>query len=78
MTDKAFDGYYTNQKSKLLLDFSKFLRKYGRRVLVSHYDKDLADTIVKETHHEYEELVPKLPYVSGNQIRSFLRVLYGL
>jgi hypothetical protein len=50
-----------------LRDFDKFFGKYGRRVLVSHYGKDLADTIVKETYHEYEELIPKLPYVGGKK-----------
>ena len=67
MTGRAFDGYYTDQKSKLLGDFSKFSEKYARRVLVSHYGKDLADTILKETRHEYEELIPKLPYVGGKK-----------
>ena len=67
MTGRAFDGYYRDQKSKLLGDFSKFFEKYGRRVLVSHYGKGLADTIGKETHREYEELIPQLPYIGGKK-----------
>jgi hypothetical protein len=67
MSNKTFDGYYMNQKSKLLVDLSKFVRKYGATVLISHYDQDLAGTIVKETHHEYEELIPKLPYIGGKK-----------
>jgi hypothetical protein len=81
MTGRAFDGYYTDQKSKLLSDFSKFFGKYGRRVLVSHYGKDLADTIVKETHNEYEELIPKLPYVGGkknNLTKSLIQSAWAL
>lgn len=67
MTARTFEGYYTDQKSKLLGDFSKFFKKYGRRVLLSHYGTDLADTIVEEARQEYEDLIPKLPYVGGKK-----------
>jgi hypothetical protein len=33
--------------------------------MIAHFGDDLADTILKETYKEYEALIPKMPYVGG-------------
>jgi hypothetical protein len=70
----AFGDYYVAETSKLLRDFDKNVEKYGRRILASHYDDDEADTILKQSHHEYEALIPKIPYVGGkkNPLETYL------
>jgi hypothetical protein len=61
------NDYYVAQKSKLLRDFDESSGKLGRRILASHFGDDLTDTILKEAYHEYEALIPKLPYVGGEK-----------
>lgn len=67
MNNQVVDNYYTSQKSKLLKDFDKAVRKYGRKILVRYYGDDLADTVLKEGRQEYEALIPKLPYIGGKK-----------
>ena len=68
----ASDDYYVAQKSKLLRDFDKN-KKHAGRILASHYG-DLADAIWNEAHREYEDLIPKIPYIGGrkNPIQAYL------
>ena len=67
MKNEVMDDYYTSQKSKLLKDFDKTVRKYGRKILVRHYGDALADTILKEGRQEFEVLIPELPYIGGKK-----------
>ncbi len=60
-------GSYLSQKSRLLNDFDKVVEKYGKRLLVSRYDSELADKIIEESHHEYEMLIPKIPDIGGKK-----------
>jgi hypothetical protein len=60
-----FNGYYIIQKMKLLRDFDDAFVKGGRRIFVSHFGDDLADVILKEAAHEYAALIPRIPYVGG-------------
>jgi hypothetical protein len=68
----AFDDYYVAQRSKLLKDFDEN-RKRGKRILASHYG-DLADAIWSEAYREYQDLIPKIPYIGGkkNIIETYL------
>jgi hypothetical protein len=70
----AFDDYYVAQRSKLLRDFDMTVEKYGRRIIASRYGDDLAETILKEAHGEYEALIPRIPYVGGkkNMMETYL------
>jgi len=61
-----FDDYYVAQRSKLLRDFDNF-GKYGRKTLVSYYGNDSADSILREARHEFEALIPHIPYVGGKK-----------
>ena len=67
MKNEVVDNYYTSQKLKLLKEFDKVMRKYGRKILASYYGDDLADTVIKEGRQEYEALIPQLPYVGGKK-----------
>ena len=53
-----------NQRTRLVRDFDKITRKFGKRVLESHYDSELADTVLKESRLEYESLIPMIPDVT--------------
>ena len=61
------DGYYAPQKLKLLRDFDKSFGKYGKKVLTSHYGRELAEEILRESRKEYETLIPKIPDVGGSK-----------
>jgi hypothetical protein len=63
----SFGGHYSAQKSKLLKGFDKTFRKYGGRILVQHYNDNLADQILLESRREYEALIPKIPDVGGKK-----------
>jgi hypothetical protein len=67
MKNEVVDNYYTSQKSKLLKEFDKAMKKYGRKILASHYGDHLADTIIKGGRQEYEALIPQLPYIGGKK-----------
>ena len=69
MENEVVDNYYTSQKSKLLKDFDKMMIKYGRKILVSYYGDDLADTLITEGRQEYEALIPQLPYIGARAPR---------
>lgn len=59
-------NYYTSRKAKLLKDFDKSVERV-RDVFVSRYGADFTDSLIKEAHHEYETLIPQLPYIGGKQ-----------
>ncbi len=58
---------YADQKTRLLKDFDKAVKKHYRRVLASHYGSDLADTVLKETRHEYDTLISEIPDIGGKK-----------
>lgn len=67
MKNEVMDDYYRSQRLKLLKDFDKTVKKYGRKILVRRYGNALADTIVKESRQEFEVLIPELPYIGGKK-----------
>jgi hypothetical protein len=60
------NDFYTSQKSKLLKDFDKTIKRVGP-VFIDHYGEKLTDNLVKEVRQEYELLIPQLPYIGGKQ-----------
>ena len=64
---KNVGGPYLSQKSSLLNDFDKIVEKYGKRLLMSRYDSNLADKIIKESRHEYEILISEIPDIGGRK-----------
>jgi hypothetical protein len=57
---------YVLQKPHLLRDFD-IMAKRIRKVILSHYARDMAKTMIKETRDEYEAIIPQIPYIGGKQ-----------
>ena len=57
------------KKSKLLKDFDKtalLMRDY----LIRRYGDTLAEKLYQETKQEYENIIPKIPYIKGARTRA--------
>ena len=67
MKGRQGSNYYTSRKSKLLEDFDKQALKYSRKVLVPHFGEDRTDAILRDVRQEYETIIPKLPYIGGEE-----------
>ena len=57
-------GYYIKKKRKLMKDFNKYTFSI-RKLLVGEYDKAKIDKILKQMNEEFENLIPKIPYIGG-------------
>jgi len=66
MRTENIRDYYISRKSKILKRHTKIL-KFMRKVLISYYDDDFILTLIKETRQEFENLIPKLPYIGGKK-----------
>jgi hypothetical protein len=76
MKDQQSSNYYVSQKSKLLEDFDKQALKYSRKVLVPHFGEDRTDAILRDVRREYETIIPKLPYIGGeNNINTTFLIM---
>lgn len=60
------NDYYIKQKSKLLKDFDKTIKRV-RPVFIDRYGEKLTNDLVNEVRQEYELLIPQLPYIGGKQ-----------
>jgi hypothetical protein len=58
-------GSGANDGQKLLKAFDRTAACI-RNVLVSHYDKEKADEIIRYSRREYEALIPQIPYIGDN------------
>lgn len=58
--------YYIQQKSKLLKDFDKMMKRI-RKVFVPYFGEKMTENIILESHEEYESLITQLPYVGGKK-----------
>ena len=65
MSSKKIENYYISRKPKLLKDFDK-TANIVKKVFISHYDEEFANTILKEARQEFEALIPHIPYISGS------------
>ena len=66
-------GYYIKKKRKLMKDFNKYTFSI-RKLLVGEYDKAKIDKILKQMNEEFENLIPKIPYIGGTK-NYYTRVL---
>ncbi len=68
--------YYVSKKSKLLKDFDKtagLIQDY----LLKRYGREFTDILCIETRHEYEDLIPEIPYIRdmrAGALNSFLLI----
>jgi hypothetical protein len=61
--------YYVSRKSKLLRDFDKtadLMQSY----LVQRYGEEFAGMLYRDARQEYEDLIPKIPYIEGARARA--------
>ncbi|MHC4538597.1 MAG: L-2-amino-thiazoline-4-carboxylic acid hydrolase [Planctomycetota bacterium] len=69
-------SHYTSGKSKLLRDFDR-TALLVRDHLIQRYGEDFADTLYREARHEYENLIPDVPFirrVRARALNSFLLI----
>lgn len=59
-------SFYIDRTSKLLKFYDKCL-KPGHKIRASRYGSEMSETIRREARVEFEKLIPKIPYVGGNE-----------
>lgn len=67
-------GYYRAHQDKLLKDFD---RTSGliKPSLIVRYGKGFSSTLEREARHEYQQLIPEIPYIKGGRARLLNRFL---
>jgi len=63
---QQLNNYYISKKSELLKGHDK-ASKSLRKILASHFDDNLANTILMEARQEFESIIPKIPYIGGDE-----------
>jgi len=58
--------YYLTRKPEILTQFDTHAKAW-RPFLVKDYGYDFADTVLKETRQQYEEFIPTIPYIGGDE-----------
>ena len=66
MVERAGHPYYTQNREKLLAEHRK-MAEAGQAFATSRYGQPFADTLLRESLAEFEALIPRLPYIGGNQ-----------
>ena len=61
-------GHYSACKQKLLRDFDR-TSGLMKDSVVARYSKEFASTLQRGVRQEYEELIPKIPYIKGVRAR---------
>ena len=64
MPVKIVKDYYTKRKAKLIKNFNKYTNDV-RKLLARKFDDDKIDKILKQMNDEFENLIPKIPYIGG-------------
>jgi len=59
------NDYYTRRTTQLLIQFDEMATRLTE-ILTRYYGFNLADSIMKESRREYENLIPDLPYIGGD------------
>lgn len=57
--------YYTSRKSKILAEFEEHAHNW-KPFMLSRYGERFTDIILKEAREQTEELIPKIPYIGGD------------
>ncbi len=64
MSNNIVKDYYIKQKAKLMKDFNKYTND-RRKLLAEKFDNAKLDKIRKQMNEEFENLIPKIPYIGG-------------
>ncbi len=68
MPTKIVKDYYISRKAELMKDFSKKTNVMPK-LLAGKFDDAKIDKILKQMNEEFENLIPKIPYIGGDQNR---------
>lgn len=63
------DAYYVSRAPQLLKGFDR-RSKAMRSVLKDRFREDIVEAVIRDARHEFEQLLPSLPYVGGDGNRS--------
>jgi hypothetical protein len=69
-------GYSAARSRALLRDFDETARLAGAR-LAPRYGHEFTEAVAREVRHEYERLIPEIPFIPGARARplnAFLRI----
>jgi len=66
MPIKIVKDYYIKRKGQLMKNFSKYTIGV-RKLLAGKFDNDKIDKILKQMNNEFENLIPKIPYIGGDK-----------
>ncbi len=66
MNDHTLTHYYLSQKSELVECFEKESKRW-RTILSEHYGEKFVENILLEAKHQYEVLIPEIPYIGGKE-----------
>jgi hypothetical protein len=59
-------NYYLSQKTKMLRRFDK-IAKIAKLYLIKYDEEAFAVAVIEETREKFEQIIPELPYIGGNQ-----------
>lgn len=59
------DNFYVSQSDKLLKQFDKMTKHTAKSLDL--LDRDLTDAIIMNAREEFIKLIPKIPYIGGNE-----------
>lgn len=65
MNEKSGSEYYLSHKSEILEQFNSHTQAW-RPLLIKRYGDDFANAVLSETSHQYEILIPNIPYIGGD------------
>ena len=66
MSIKKVKDYYIKRKAKLMKNFNKYTNDV-RKLLVGKFDDAKIDKILTQMNEEFENLIPKIPYIGGTK-----------
>ena len=64
MSIRKVKDYYIKRKAKLLKNFNKYTNDV-RKLLAGKFDDDKIEKILTQMNEEFENLIPKIPYIGG-------------
>ena len=63
--------YYLSRKTEIMERYYDFNSRNWRPFLVESYGHEFTEAVLQETRQQYEELIPIIPYVGGDENELF-------
>lgn len=73
----ALSNYYTKHKRRYLAEFDLMVR-FARPVLVRYFGEQQLQQLISETRQDFQNIIPRLPYIGGKQPFTEFIVLTGM